>query len=121
MKPSQFPTTGSDLKRGGWTLMRTLVAAAVACSLLVGLSHAEDVAASIRKPVSIASQDLGSALKEFAKEQQLYLVFMSSDLGTRKSAGLAGEFTRDEALQKLLEGSGLTFHYIDEKTVSIVP
>ena len=101
--------------------MRTLIAAAVTCSLLVGLARAADVAASIKQPVSIPSQDLASALKEFARERKIYLVFMDSDLGTRKTPGLVGEFSQDEALRKLLEGSGLTFHYIDDKTISIVP
>lgn len=101
--------------------MRTLVAAAVACSLVVGLSHAGDVQASMKRPVSIAGQELGSALKDFARERQLFLFFADKDLGGKKTSGVSGELTQDETLSKLLEGSGLTYRYIDEKTVSIVP
>jgi outer membrane receptor protein involved in Fe transport len=101
--------------------MRTLVATAVACSIAIGLSHAADVQASIKKSVSIPAQGLATALRSFAQDRKLYLIYASEDVVARHTNGAAGELTQDEALRLLLTGTGLTFRYIDDQTVSILP
>ncbi len=101
--------------------MRTLVAAAVACLTAIGLSQAGETEASVKKAVSIPAQDLGTALQSFAQERQLYLIYASQDVTTLQSRGASGELTQDEALGTLLNGTGLTFRYLDDKTVSILP
>lgn len=101
--------------------MRTLVAAAVACSLLAGLTHAQNSEASIRKSVAIAPQNLSTALQEFAAETKLYLIYAQGDVINHRTGGASGELSRDEALQQLLQGTGLTYRLLDENTVTIVP
>jgi iron complex outermembrane receptor protein len=101
--------------------MRTLVAAAVTCLSVVGLSHAVDVPAAIKKSISIPAQELGSALEALSTQRDVHVVFFSEDVRNRRSEQLSGDFTVEEALQQLLSGSGLTFQYIDERTISIVP
>jgi len=101
--------------------MRTLVAAAVACSILVSLADAQNSQASIRIAVSIPAQDLSTALQEFAQERKLYLVYDDADVAKQRTAGASGEMTGDEVLARLLEGTGLTYKYLNEKTVTILP
>jgi len=38
-----------------------------------------------------------------------------------RTRGAVGEYTADEALTQILSGTGLTYRYLDEKTVTIVP
>lgn len=111
--------------------MRILLAAAVACTIHLGLSHAQDARAALpaqgatasseKRNVSIPAQGLASALQSFARERALYLIFASQDVAPRRTAGASGELTQDETLKTLLSGTGLTYRYLDEKTVSIVP
>lgn len=101
--------------------MRTLVAAAVASLLIVSLSRADDVKASMRKETSIAAQGLGTALRIFSQERKVHLVFISEDVSLLRTEGASGSLTAEETLRELLKGTGLTYRYIDEKTVTIVP
>ena len=101
--------------------MRTLVAAAVACLTIVGLSHADDSQASIRKPITIPAQGLGPALRALSKEQDIQVIFMLEDVARLSAPGLDGEMTIDEALNRLLQGTGLRYEYVDKETVTIVP
>jgi iron complex outermembrane receptor protein len=101
--------------------MRTLVAAAVACSIVVSLCQAQSSEASIRKSVNIGAQDLSAALQEFARERQLYLIYDDGDVVNHRTRGAAGQLTQDEVFGALLRNTGLTYRYIDEKTVTIMP
>jgi iron complex outermembrane receptor protein len=101
--------------------MRTLVAAAVTCLSVVGLSHAVDAPAAIKKSISIPAQALGSALEALSTQRDVHVVYFSEDVRNRRSEQVSGEFTVDEALHQLLSGSGLTFQYLDERTITIVP
>lgn len=100
--------------------MRTLVAAAVACSILVSLGQAQSSEASIKKNVNIEAQDLSAALKEFARERELYLIFDDGDVVNHRTMGATGTMTQEETLGTLLKDTGLTYRYLDEKTVTIV-
>ena len=51
----------------------------------------------------------------------LHIVYISEDIGAQRTAGAVGNFTPDEALKHLLAGTGLTYRYLDEQTVSILP
>lgn len=101
--------------------MRTLVAAAVACSILVSLGQAQSSEASMKRNVNIEAQELSSALKEFARERQLYLIFDDRDVVSHRTMGATGEMSQDEVLGRLLKDTGLTYRYLDEKTMMIVP
>ncbi len=62
--------------------------------------------ASIRKNVFIAPQGLASALQEFAQETKLYLIYAQDDVINHQTEGVSGELSRDEALKRLLQGTG---------------
>jgi len=101
--------------------MRTAVAAAVTCLSIASIALAADVQASIRKPTNIPAQGLAPALQALSRERGFHLVFVSEDVEDQRTAGAVGNLGVDEALQKLLSGTGLTYQYIDESTVSILP
>lgn len=100
--------------------MRSLIATAI-CVSLANLASAADGEVSSRKLTQIPAQELGSALQSLAQDRELYLIFAAQDVTQFRTQGAVGELTVDEALQRLLNGTGLTYRYIDEKTVSIMP
>ena len=59
----------------------------------------------------IGSQALGTALQEFASQAGLQLLFSESDVAGMQTQGLQGNFSADQALQRLLAGSGLVFEF----------
>lgn len=109
-----------SLIRGGGVLMRFAVAAAMA-SLIVGISIAGDATASIRKSTHIPAENLGAALQTLAKSYDVNVVYFSMKVDTLQTQGAGGELTAAEAFSKVLSGTGLTYRYIGDKTVTIVP
>lgn len=105
----------------GVQLMRMTVATAVACLLGVGISTAHDAQAAIKQDTTIPAQALGAALKQLASQRDIQLVYRSEVVGERQTSGAVGELTFDEALAKLLRGTGLTYQYIDDQAITIVP
>jgi iron complex outermembrane recepter protein len=65
------------------------------------------------KSYSIASQDLGSALRAFAIASGKDVVFDPMLVKGKTSQGLHGELTDEEALRRILAGSGLSFERTD--------
>ena len=101
--------------------MRTSVIATIVCFAILGISLAGEVPAAIRKPTNIPAQDLGTALRAVARERELYVIFAAQDVDGLRTAGAAGTLTPDEMFQQLLAGSGLTYRFIDDQTVTILP
>jgi iron complex outermembrane recepter protein len=107
------------LIEGGGVLMRLSVAMAVVCLSVIGLAVADEVRASIRKPTNIPAGDLASALQTLAKDRNFQVVYVSEEVNHIHTQGAVGEYTSDEALKQLLKGSGLTYRYLDEKTITV--
>lgn len=100
--------------------MRLGVAATAICLSIVGVALADPATAAIRKPTNIPAQALGSALEELAKERDIQVIYRSEVVFDRRTEGAVGEFTPDEALRKLLTGTGLSYRYLTASTVTIV-
>ena len=101
--------------------MRQGVVATAICMTVAGLSNADEVRASIRKSTNIPAQSLAEALQGLARDRNFQIIYVSEDISDRRTAGAVGEYTLDEALKQLLIGTGLTYKYLDEKTVTIFP
>ncbi|MDD2056462.1 TonB-dependent siderophore receptor [Pseudomonas sp. GD03860] len=92
--------------------LRIAVRHAIFC-LGLGLSpvpfvHAADPAsASAAREFSIAAGSLDFALTELSRATGLNIAFEPADLAGKHSRGLNGRFTVDQALERLLAGSGL--------------
>ncbi|HWG31917.1 MAG TPA: TonB-dependent receptor, partial [Steroidobacteraceae bacterium] len=100
--------------------MRLGVAATALCLSIVGVALADPATAAIRRPTNIPAQALGSALEELAKERDIQVIYRSEVVFDRMTEGAVGEFTPDEALRKLLTGTGLSYRYLTASTVTIV-
>jgi iron complex outermembrane receptor protein len=122
MSLSQLLTTAiTSLRRGGGALMRTAVAAAVACLILGGFCAADEAQALAKKQTNIPAQELGSALQALAKDRDLQVIYISEEVNLLRTTGAVGQFTADEALIKLLTGTGLTYRYLDDRTITVLP
>jgi len=100
--------------------MRASVVAAVVAAI-VGFSSHTLAQASIRRSTAISAQPLAEALRTLMKEREFQIVYPSELLANRQTQGATGELTMDETLTQLLSGTGLTYRFLDEQTVTIVP
>ena len=101
--------------------MRIAVVAAAVCLSIVGLSVADSAIASVREPTHIVAQGLGPALKQLAQSRGLQVLYLSNTVRNVRTNGANGDMTANEALEQLLSGTGLTYRYLDENTVTVVP
>ena len=91
--------------RGVWR--RTAIAiAAVASGAVIAMPA---VAAPARQRIDIPAQDLGTALTELARRADREIYFSSDLTSGRHARHLRGEFTVEQALNRLLAGSPLGF------------
>ena len=93
------------------------ILALIACAAVLASPAVADEA--IRYALNIQSQPLGTALQEFAKQSGVQIIFVSRVAEARDAPALHGTYTQESALGALLEGSGLTFHQINPKTVEV--
>ncbi len=100
--------------------MRIAVLATAISAAVVGLAWADPAAAAIKTPTNIAPQELGSALRVLAAERHLQILYTTETVANRHTSGAVGELTVDEALTRLLAGTGLAFRYVDENTITIM-
>jgi outer membrane cobalamin receptor len=80
------------------------------------LSRAE---ASEKLSHDIAAQPLAQALSEFATQTGLQFVYVSEIAATQGSKGAPRGLMSIDALQHLLEGTGLRFEFLNDRTVRI--
>ncbi|MBL8267044.1 TonB-dependent siderophore receptor [Steroidobacter sp.] len=101
--------------------MRLAAAVAALCLSAAGIAASPGADAAVRRLVDIPAQPLGAALEVFEKQRDLRVVFMFEDVRDVKTQGVSGDLTIEEALNRMLNGTGLTFQFMDSNTVSIVP
>jgi hypothetical protein len=111
----------NSLFRGRGYLMRLSVAIVAFCLFIVGFSAANDVHAAIRKQTNIPAGGLGPALETLAKARDFHVVYVSEDISALETHGAVGELTVEEALKRLLGGTGFTYRFYGDNAVSIVP
>ena len=87
----------------------------LALALIGGYAHAD---VTLRH-FDIQSQVASLALKEFARQADISLVFSSTVVANRQTTGLRGDFTITDGLRKLLDGSGLSFKQVSATTIAI--
>lgn len=97
-----------------------IVTAAVGLGF-AGASMADDVHSAVKRPTNIPAESLGPALQALATERHFQIVYVSEQINVLHTKGVSGDLTPEEALRGLLSGTGFTFKYVDEKTVTIVP
>lgn len=98
--------------------MRSLIGATVASLALASLSYSQDALASI-KQYQIAAQPMGEALRDFAAQSAMQLIFSESEVAGATSAGVNGERTAQEALREILKGADLRFEFTENNVVVV--
>jgi len=84
--------------------------------ILCSGSHAGETELSF----DIPSQEIAPALKQFADQTGLSLVYKLDDAGSMQSPGVSGTHSPDQALGILLAGTGLSFQKTGERSLAIV-
>ncbi|OLU30578.1 TonB-dependent siderophore receptor [Pseudomonas sp. PA27(2017)] len=91
----------------------------------LGLTFAPIVAAaqpnSANHALAISAGSLDSALTQLSRDTGLNIAFESADLAGKRSAGLHGSYSLDEALKQLLVGSGLQAVKLGEGGYRLAP
>jgi outer membrane receptor protein involved in Fe transport len=94
-----------------------LFACGVLGTLLSVWSHAADADALLT--VGIPPQPVAAALSEFAHQTGLQLLYVSQVAQARASKGATAGLSAADALTALLDGTGLSFQFINARTVRI--
>jgi len=68
---------------------------------------------------AIAPQPVGTALKEFAAQSHMQLIFSENDVGHAQTAGVRGKLAPSEALSVILRGTGLGFELTPNHVVVV--
>jgi hypothetical protein len=114
-----------DIAAPGVTIFTALAAVFFAVSPLHAtaeeLGLKTGVSGAARYELDIQPQPLGAALQEFAKQSGIQIIFFSKLTDGHDAPALSGKYTPETALSALLQGTGLTFHQIDSKTIQVEP
>ncbi len=70
--------------------------------------------------VDIPAQPLVTALRQFADQTGLQLAVETSITTGKTSVAVKGTLSSEDALEKLLKGTGLTYKFLDSRTVAVV-
>src|SRR6185437_9551650 len=68
----------------------------------------------------IRAQDLGTALTELARQSKREIYFSSDLTRGRRAPSISGQLTVEQALDRLLQGSGLTYRINSSAAIAIV-
>ena len=94
-------------------LVATLLSAGAA------LTFADVEAKAVTYDLDIPAEDLASALQSFAIASHHKLLYKTELTAGKSSMGLRGQFTADQAIERLLTGTGLTFEITGSSVVLI--
>jgi len=114
----QRPLQVSYESRAG--VMHLIVVAAAICLSVGADSAGTEAERVIRQPTSIAPQELAHALQLLARDRDLQMVYRSELVNDRRTSGVSGVLTLDEALTQLFCRTGLTYRYLDHNAITIV-
>ena len=79
----------------------------------------EEAAKASSRNYSIAKQPLYSALSALAEQAGIQFVYRAEMVKNLNSPGVQGQYTAEEALQKVLSGTGISFRRTGPNTVAL--
>ncbi len=71
------------------------------------------------KRIAVPSQPIETALNEFARQSGIHVVIDSRIAGNIVSTAVKGELKTEEALNQLLQSTGLIYRVLDGRTISV--
>jgi iron complex outermembrane recepter protein len=101
------------------TTLRKFLLGCVAAGCVAASAAVADTAAILS--ASIPPQPLAEALATFGRQSGLQLIYLSTVAESRHSNGARAGLTPVAALAQLLEGTGLTFEFLNPRTLRIFP
>lgn len=120
-----------------WVAMGTIVAYSAIGTQTIRLANAQETPAAVAvntqrsqpsgtpaaKQFDIPPGILSDVLAAFEKASGLRVLIPNDQVGVLASPGVSGLYTGEQALQKLLDGTGLQYHFIrpDAVKVSLAP
>ncbi|NJA05351.1 TonB-dependent receptor [Methylococcaceae bacterium WWC4] len=112
-------TANHPKRRGNHNVPLKYAAALLAA--FVGGSYSIDSARAEALPRAyhIPAQSLNNALMKFASESSLTILFTADQVRGLNSEAIEGQMTPQQALERLLRGSGYRFRFIDQNTVTL--
>ncbi|MEB3903087.1 STN domain-containing protein, partial [Pseudomonas putida] len=93
-----------------------ILALALAVSAATANAYAEQAPAAIQ----IQAQPLASALSQLGQQTRLQLFYSPELVAGKQAPAVSGELAPEQALQQLLQGSGLTYE-MSQDTVVVKP
>src|SRR3984957_1507921 len=110
----------SILNAAGGVLMSVVLCGLV--QAVVGVSQAATApTADAQFHLDIERTQLTEALKKIGEQTGLQIARFSDTEPVNVLVGpLSGSFTREQALKALLRGTGLTYHFVNDRTVAII-
>ncbi|WP_412066683.1 TonB-dependent siderophore receptor [Rhizobium sp. SYY.PMSO] len=119
-RESRRVETGGNLRRHRSPAIALLVATALGTVALAPAPvFAQAAEKTGRVSYDIAPQPLSQALVQFSKVTGVQLFFNADLARGLSSKGARGALTRAEALERILAGSGLVYHFTNPTTVTI--
>lgn len=109
----------SACTQGGWRsgpISRTASVFIIVLFLSGGAAFAEE---PVAKAYEIAAQSVSTALKVFATQSDMQLIFTESDVGDVRTAGIIGNMTPREALTAILKGTDLEFEFTENNVIVV--
>jgi hypothetical protein len=99
-------------------LFATAVTALLSPTILMGASgHAKTNRVRLR----IAANAAPAALAEFVQQTGLQVLFDFDAIRDFSTHAVSGQLDPEEALIQMFEGSGLTYEFVNERTVTVRP
>jgi len=74
-----------------------------------------------KRPLDIKAGSAILTLAEFVRQTGLQVLFESDAIRNHSTREVRGQFDAAEALGLMLEGSGLTYEFVNERTVTVRP
>jgi len=74
-----------------------------------------------RTNFDIPAQALMTALRAYSEQTGVAVLFDDSLVRNRRSPGVTGSYSAPDALQRLLDGTGLAAHYASPKAFTLMP
>lgn len=97
--------------------LRNTLSVGIGLGLLACISTV--VADDLARNYHIPAQSLDSGLLRLAADSGLEILFTADQVRGISSPALHGKMTPSQALNQLLQGSGMTFQFVDAKTVTV--
>ena len=96
---------------------RRVLSFGILCALLATRAIAQDAAVSFHLP----AEPLDRAIVDFAVQANLSVGDTGVEFHNKRSNAVYGTYSRRDALEKLLSGTGFEFEFLDDNTVAVRP